>query len=443
MWRRRYWSWGILLVALWVAPVQAAKKVKKPQTTPAAAQVRQDVVLRHALSGSARDALATLVLRFNTEQKGRARILLQEVQGLDEAGRRQLPTLALLEPDDSLLFFQGRPRFRPMYQVMAGSPAKLESRQFFPLMADAVDDGAGRLQALPLGLSLPVLLWNKERLQQAGLNPDDAPKTWLDVQERAGKLYDAGSHCPLTSSRFSWIHLENVSTQHGEPLAVAEKGGRARLRLNSMVDIKHLALLSSWYKAHYFQYFGAGNEANRNFLSGECAMITAESSLYREAVEAGLAVGMSQMPFYDDMYGANREKILPGGQGLWALAGRSKAEYVVAASFVHFLMRPEVQSEWLHGTGFLPMTPTALNAMKSAGEPLALVNLASRRLAQASPARLRPRYGLGLDRMRSILGEEIATVWANVKPAKEALDTAMRRANAATLEAAGETPGRL
>ena len=66
-----------------------------------------------------------------------------------------------------------------------------------------------------------------------------------------------------------------------------------------------------------------------------------------------------------------------------------------------------------------------------------LVDLASRRLNQPSPARARTKHNFGLAHLRAILGEEIATVWANLKPAKEALDTAMRRANAPYLFVCG------
>lgn len=418
---------GALLASL--APAHAAR----PGMTETMSLGRQDVVLRHMLAGEAQDVLATLVLGFNNEQRGKVRVVLQDVHGLDESEREHLPSMALLEPDDSMLFFQGMPRFKPLHQVMGLAGEKIEAKQFFPLIADAVDDNAGRIQALPLGLSLPVLMWNKEAFRKVGLDPDAAPKTWFEVQTRAGSLYDAGDKCPLTTSRFAWVHLENVSAQHGEPLAMAEKGGASRIRLNSMVDIKHLALLSSWYKAHYFHYFGPGTEADRRFLSGECSMITGESSLYREALRAGLTVGMSQMPFYDDMYGAKQERILPGGMGLWALAGRKKEEYQAIARFARFMMRPDVQAQWLRGTGFLPMTPGALNSMKASGAPLPLVDLATRRLIEASPAKTRAKHNFGLARLRAILGEEIATVWDNIKPAKEALDTAMRRANSVPL----------
>lgn len=407
-----------------------AKAVAKIPAKPAA-QPSPDVVLRHMLSGQAQDTLASLVMRFNEEQKGQVRVVMQNMGALDDAERRRLPAMALLEPDDSMLFFQGKPKFKPLYQVMSTAGQKLEARQFFPLVADAVDDGAGHIQALPLGLSLPVLMWNKDELRKAGLDPEEPPQNWFDVQVRAGKLHDEGSACPLTSSRFSWIHLENVSAQHGEPLLVRGKGRAMRARLNSMVDIKHLALLSSWYKARYFQYFGPGSEADHRFLSGECAMITGESALYQEARRAGIAVGMSPMPFYDDMYGANRERILPGGMGLWALAGRSAHEYRGVSQFVRFMLRPEVQNEWLRGTGFLPMTPAALSTLKSLDAPPPLVNLATRRLGEDSPAKLRTKHNAGLSQLRSIVDEEVADVWANRKPAKEALDVAMRRAGGA------------
>ena len=404
------------------APAKTAQKVQ-----PAA-----DIVLRHVLTGRAQDTLADLVMRFNEEQQGRLRVVMQHADALDESERQDLPTMALLEPDDSLHFFQSTPRFKPLHQVMPFAGQKLEARQFFPLMADAVDDGAGHIQALPLGLSLPVFMWNKTALQQAGLNPDEPPQSWFDVQQRAGSLYDAGSTCPLTSSRFSWIHLENVSTQHGEPLLIrdpARKGNAMRARLNSMVDIKHLALLSSWYKARYFQYFGPGSEADQRFLSGECAMITAESALYQEARRAGIEVGVAPIPYYDDMYGANRENLLPGGMGLWVLDKRSKQEYQGVAQFVRFMLRPEVQGEWLRGTGFLPMTPAAMDVLKLRGAPPSLVELATRRLGKVSPAKLRTKHNAGLAQLRSILNEEITNVWANRKPAKEALDVAMHRAS--------------
>ena len=409
-------GWLLVLALGLCAPVQAA----------------EEIILRHALTGKAQDILATLVLRFNDEQKDKSRVLMQDLRGIDETARQRLPQLALLDADDSSQFFGTRPRFKPLYQVLPLAGEKADAKRFFPLIADAVDDLAGRLQALPLGLSLPVLLWNKDSYRKAGLDPDLPPKTWWEVQQRAGKLFDAGSQCPLTSSRFAWVHLENLSTQHGEPISVREKSGPARIALNRLVDVKHIALLSSWYKSAYFRYFGPGSESDQKFVSGECAMFTGESRLYAEAIHRGLAVGVTALPYYDDVRDSTPTKVMPDGAALWALAGLKKTEYQVAARFVSFMLRPQVQMEWVRATGYLPMTPAAIEALKAAGVAPTLLEAATRRLSERPAATARTKLDIDRARVREILNEEIASVWANTKPAKEALDSAMQRVNGGT-----------
>jgi sn-glycerol 3-phosphate transport system substrate-binding protein len=76
----------------------------------------QTISLRHDLEGKALDVLATQVLRFNDEQKGKAKVVLQDLRGVEN--KHVLPELALLEPDDSMEFFGSRPRFRPLHEVM-------------------------------------------------------------------------------------------------------------------------------------------------------------------------------------------------------------------------------------------------------------------------------------------------------------------------------------
>lgn len=393
------------------------------------ARAGEEVVLRHALTGKAQDALATLVLRFNEEQKGKSRVVLQDLRDIDEPARQQLPLLALLDADDSAEFFGTRPRFKPLYQVMAESREKLDAKRFFPLIAETVDDLVGRLQALPLGMSLPVLMWNKEMYRKAGLDPEKAAKTWWEVQEHAGRLFDAGIKCPLTSSRFAWVHLENLSAQHGEPIAVREKSGVTKSVLNRLIDVKHIALLTSWYKSSYFKYFGPGAESDQQFISGKCAMFTGESWLYAEAIRSVLAVGVAELPYYDDVRGATPSKVLPDGAGLWVLAGHKKPEYRIAARFTSFMLRPQVQVEWVRATGYLPMTRAAIEALKRAGVAPTMLDAATRRLSERPSMTLRTKHGADLSRIREILNEEIASVWTNAKPAKEALDSAMQRVN--------------
>lgn len=405
-----------------------------PKPKPAAAsaaQPSQPIVLRHALSGPVLDAFATLVVRFNDEEAklktGAGRIVLEDVQGV--ADRTRLPHLALFDPDDALAMFGTRPRFLPLHKVMAAGRQIFDAKQFYPQVFDAVDDLSGRMQALPLAMSLPMLFYSKTAFARAGLDPEAPPKTWWEVQEAAGKLREAGWKCPLTSSRFAWVHVENVAAQHDEPLVVKD-GKRNRLAVNNLVNVKHMALLTSWQKSLYFSYSGPGDEGDERFASGECAMLTGGSSLYArlKREQPAFPLGVAALPYYDDVYGARPKQVLPDGAALWVLAADKKPEQQIIARFIAFLMRPDIQRDWVRATGFLPMTPAAVTALRESGVDAAILAQAEARLSMPKRDASRTKNGFGKSRIRRILDEEIEFVWGGQKPPKAALDDAVARA---------------
>lgn len=398
-------------------------------TTAATAVPAQEIVLRHALGGAAREALATQVARFNESQKGRGKVVLQDLAGV--ADKQKLPHLALLDDDDAREFFDSLPRYKAMSGLMKESAQPFDAKVFLPQIADAVDDLKGQPQALPMALALPVLFYNKDAFAKAGLNPAVAPRTWQDVQNAAGALADAGYACPLTTSRFAWVHLENLSAQHGEP-AVVKSGRGERVSFNNLVHVKHLARLASWQKSRYFYYFGPGREGDAKFKSGECAMLTGESALHGSLRGAPFQVGIAALPYYDDVRGVQPNNVLPDGASLRALPGKKKTEYQVAARFVAFLMQPQVQRDWVRATGFLPMTPVVLDELAAAGVSPAVIEAAKKRLGAPRKVDARMRSGFARNRVRAMLNEEIEPIWTSDRPAKEALDKAMTRANAAS-----------
>lgn len=387
----------------------------------------EEVILRHALSERNLDTLATLVARFNAGEKGKDRVVLQDVQSISD--RQQLPHMALLDTHDNMAFFGTVPRFKPLYQVVKESGRKLDTAGIYPQIADALSEKPGQMQALPLGLSLPVIYWNKDMFRKAGLDPEVAPRTWHDVQQAAGALNEAGVACPLTSSRFSWVHLENVTTQQGQPIL----GQGNRVALNGLINVKHMAMLASWYRSSYFRYYGAHTEADARFLSGECAMLTGESSLYADIFSQGrIKAGVSGLPYYDDEYGAVPGNVVADGAGLWILAGKTKGEYKLMARFAAFLMQRDVQRDWVKGTGFLPMTPQAITALRESGVPPVILDAAVRRLSKRDKSRL--GSGILLTRVRDNIGEQVDLLWRDEISAKQALDTAMQRVNAGVVK---------
>jgi sn-glycerol 3-phosphate transport system substrate-binding protein len=164
-------------------------------------------------------------------------------------------------------------------------------------------------------------------------------------------------------------------------------------------------------------------------MSGECGMLTSESSLYAELAARKLPVGVAALPYYDDVYGVAPRNTVPDGAGLWFLAGHKKPEYKAMADFVTFAMKSENQRDWVRTTGYLPMTSEAVTALKESGGPVSLLDAAARRLSD--PKVVRVKSGGPLERLHNVLSEETDALWRDEKPAKAALDSAMTRVNSA------------
>ncbi len=316
--------------------------------------------------------------------------------------------------------------FVPLHEMMSKAGEKMNVADLTADLKAGVVDGKGRLVALPLVYSTPVLFYNKNALRKAKLNPDQPPQTWFEMQGVLDKLQDAGFACPYTSSWPVWVHIDNVSAVSGVP-AVSGKG---QLTFNGLPQVKHIAMMATWTKANYFKLFGRRDEASKKFLDGECAMITTDSREHIEFANAkGVELGVAPLPYHDDVYGG-RQNSLADGASLWVGAGKSPAEYKQAAKFVSFLLSPEMQVEMVRIYGGLPLTPAARAAARSKilqdGDKTLEVAYASMKGRGTSQV----PHVADADPVRIIANEELEAVWADKKPAKAALDAAVTRGNA-------------
>jgi sn-glycerol 3-phosphate transport system substrate-binding protein len=222
------------------------------------------------------------------------------------------------------------------------------------------------------------------------------------------------------------VHIDNVSAVSGVP-ATSDKG---QLTFNGLPQVKHIAMMATWTKAGYFRLFGRRDEASARFNEGECAMITTDSREVTDFREAkGVELGVAPLPFHDDVYGG-RQASLADGASLWIGAGRSPAEYKQAAKFVAFLLSPEMQVEMVRSYGGLPLTAAARAAGRSKllkdDDNTLEIAMASIKGNGGKPA-LRTA---SVDPVRILTNEELEAVFADKKPAKAALDTAVSRGNA-------------
>ena len=334
-------------------------------------------------------------------------------------------TLNLVSRYDMSDILSQSQRFVPLYAMMAkaGVPLKLTlSDELKP----GVVDSRGRLVALPVLYSTPVMFYNKNAFRKAGLDAEQPPRTWFEMQGMLDKLQEAGYSCPYATSWPVWVHVDNVSAISGVPSASTQ----GAVSFNALPQVKHVSMMATWSKAGYFRQLGRLDEASRAFQDGQCAMISADSREYNDFLEArGVELGIAPLPYHDDVYGGRRPS-LADGPSLWVGAGASRAQYKKAAKFVSHVLSPEVQVELVRTYGGLPLTAAARLAVRSKlladGNKVLDVAYDSLRGSVATgPVRV-----ANIDPVRLIADEELEAVWGANKPAKAALDTAVSRGNA-------------
>jgi len=400
------------LSAFAAKPKKATKPVEPAQPV--------EIDLQHQFGEAATAELQKLVDRFNADNKN-GKVVLNRSAGVGKPG-----VLNIVRRTDVAQAAANKQAFRPLFTVMAEAKEPFAANLVAPDLRAGVTDPKGKLVALPLAYSTPVLFYNKAAFRKAGLDPDRPPLTWEDVQAASFKLLTAGMSCAYTTSWPVWVHIDNVSALSGVPVA-SPKGD---LAFNALPQVKHVAKLASWAKSGYFTTFGRRNEADHQFKEGRCAMITTDAWAHTDFRDArGVELGVAPLPHYDDIYGG-RQHTLADGPSLWIGGGYKAAEYKVAARFVSFLVSPQTQVQLAQIYGHLPLTQSARSALKAEvlrdrDQTLDVAYASMKGNGATHPLRIST-----IEPVRIILDEELEAVWADKQTAKGALDAAVTRGNA-------------
>ena len=322
----------------------------------------------------------------------------------------------------------------PVTKVMGDAGLKFDPKAYVPAVSGYYTASNGQMMSFPFNSSTTVFHYNKDAFKAAGLDPEKPPLTWPEVALAAAKLKASGHKCPLTTSWISWTQLESFSAWHNVEFATKRNGFNgldARLAFNTPLHVRHIENLANLSQQGLFHYKGRGGAADATFVSGECAMYTGSSAAYGNIKRnAKFASGISTLPYYPDVPGVPQNTVI-GGASLWAMSGKKPQEYKGVAAFYDYLSRPDVQAKSHQATGYLPITTAAFEMTEKAGfykqNPGADVSV-NQMIRKTTDKSRGIRLG-NFVQVRAIVDEELEQVWAGKKPAKEALDTAVRRGN--------------
>lgn len=327
----------------------------------------------------------------------------------------------------------------PVYQLMADNNQPWDPSGFLAPVTGYYSDAEGNILSLPFNSSTPIMYYNKDVFEKAGLDRDTAPKTWAELEAFSKQILESGAaNCGFTTGWVSWIQTENLSAIHDLPYGTLQNGFGGlgtEFTFNGELQARHWDNLAKWSQDGTFKYGGpaGGADAPPMFYTGECA-IYMNSSASRAGVIAnasGFEVGFAPLPYYDDAIAEPKNSII-GGATLWVLNGKSPEEYAGAAAFFTYLSQPEVQADWHQYTGYLPITNAAFALGQDQGyygqNPGS--DIAIEQITRGTPSDNSKGIRFGnLTQVRDVIDQEFEAVLGGQKTGQQALDAAVERGN--------------
>ena len=234
----------------------------------------------------------------------------------------------------------------------------------------------GKQYSMPFNTSTPLLYYNKDMFEAAGLDPEVAPRTFDDVAAYAEQLTQRDDSGNVTVSGgafaiYGWF-VEQFLAVSGAQYTDNGNGRDAAATeaiFNSPEGVRILEWWKSMYDTGSFGNYGRTTVDTRNaFLAGQTAMFIDSTAVLRGMIDGSAGkfeLGVGWLPRPDESAFENAGTII-GGASLWILNGRPMEEQECAWQFIRFLTEPAQQAFWHTESGYFPIRKAGYD------EPLAV-----------------------------------------------------------------------
>lgn len=297
----------------------------------------------------------------------------------------------------------------------------------------------GKMQSMPFNSSTPILYYNKDAFEEAGLDPNQPPKTFAELKEYARKLTVRNEDGEVERYGFTlgivgWFVEQMMANQ--DALLVNNDNGRSGRATESYLDrepaVRFIELWKEMVDEGIMLNPGRGwDGAKQAFLSGRAAMMiesTAQVTNFSQNAENdGYELGTGFLPRPE---GVDRGGVIIGGASLWAVADHPQEELKAAWKFLSFLSEQEQQVYWFENTGYFPVTKAAveheMNSQFFTESPNHLTAFLQLLLSKKSATTQGALIGT-FPEVRQIVEEAIEKTLQGDMTAQEAMDEAASR----------------
>lgn len=233
---------------------------------------------------------------------------------------------------------------------------------FFPaFMANSMDE-EGTVWSIPFQRSTPILYYNKDLFEQAGLDPEQPPRNREELLEYAQQLNIPGERwgllIPVAGGFPIWI-FESFAMANGSPLG---GGSPAQVNFNTPEVADALQFLVALGTEYGVMPAGgsAWGDTPTAFTSGQAAMIYhTTGTLTNILANADFEVGTAFLPSGPAGEDGTGYGTPTGGGNLYLFANTSPEERDAACRWIEFLSSAEIQADWTANTGYIAVTQSA------------------------------------------------------------------------------------
>ncbi len=287
----------------------------------------------------------------------------------------------------------------------------------------------GKLYAMPINRSTPLLYYNKRMFREAGLDPERPPRTWTEFREMARQLSKGEGDKRIYGfvPEASWWFFESMVWGNGGELMSKDlktvtfaKPGAEPMQV--WADMAHQDKTARVVVGE-----NAAEQRSQDYIQGRAAMLIGSTAGLGRFIRdvKDFEIGTAFMP-----YSEGKAPAVPTGGAAAAIPAKVPVEKQRAAwEFIKWWINTEQGAFWSQNTGYFPVRKSSIELLTQQGyykdRPQFKTTIDQLQYAREAP--LTPHW--------PAIGREInkgkEAILVNNTPVLETLTQAQERAQAA------------
>jgi ABC-type glycerol-3-phosphate transport system substrate-binding protein len=326
-----------------------------PAATDASAQAQTTITLWHYQTGN-RDALRVVLDRF---EAANPTIKVNDVLKNNETMASEIQAAAMANRAPDIGQVLGRLVVGMIRnagaQPLDGLPeSDALERHILPNFL-GIGRYRGRLYAVPHSFGTPVVYVNRGILRDAGLDPDDPPRTWQEMRQQARRIRERTSKIGLYVAQGGRdVAAQQMMTNTGADMMDPE------LKRATFSTPETIEAMQLWQDmAVQDRSYGTLTERELGalFMGGQIAMMIQSIATFQEArrnAEGKFELGIAHYPRWKSL----PRRVANSGSTMLVFS-RDAQRRAAAMRLIAYLTAPEVTNPWAVDSGYLPLDPRA------------------------------------------------------------------------------------